>query len=291
MRWYWLVTTEHLKEGLWFREQEDFKVGMSHVAIQAHRDRSRIRVLAFVLMSNHVHFILEGSLENVRGFTNAFKHRYSLYYRKKYGTKEFLRGNKVDVKPIQRADEALERAIAYVQMNPVAANICAHPVQYPWGTGSIFFNPSTPSGMPLGSFSQRACKHLLHSDDETFPGDWRLGDNGYILPQVFVDVKTVETLYRTPGRMNYFLHNSSKAKKRIDTSEAHLPAFRDQVILAALPDLCNSLFGKNVFAVLSPEEQTECVRQIRFRFSAGVNQIARVCGISYEDAAAMMDKM
>ena len=31
------------------------------------------------------------------------------------------------------------------------------------------------------------------------------------------------------------------------------------------------------------------MRQIRFRFSADVNQIARVCGVSYADAAKIMD--
>ena len=32
------------------------------------------------------------------------------------------------------------------------------------------------------------------------------------------------------------------------------------------------------------------MRQIRFRFSADVNQIARVCGLSYADAANVMDR-
>ena len=28
-------TTEHLEDGLWFRDEEDFKVGMNHVAIES----------------------------------------------------------------------------------------------------------------------------------------------------------------------------------------------------------------------------------------------------------------
>lgn len=35
----------------------------------------------------------------------------------------------------------------------------------------------------------------------------------------------------------------------------------------------------------------ECVRQIRFRFSSHVNQIARVCDLSYEEVARMMDSV
>lgn len=33
----------------------------------------------------------------------------------------------------------------------------------------------------------------------------------------------------------------------------------------------------------------EALRQIRFRFSAGVHQAARVCGISYAEAANLLD--
>ena len=89
-------------------------------------------------------------------------------------------------------------------------------------------------------------------------------------------------------RMNYFLNTSSKARKRLETEE-RLPAFRDQIILAALTDLLRSLFGKESFKELTSQEQPEFMRQIRFRFSADIHQIARVCGLSYADAARIID--
>lgn len=289
MRKLWLITTEHLEAGLWFRDDEDFKVGMNYVAIQAHV--SKVVVHAFILMSNHLHFVVAAySKKEAEAFIEALKHRYSLYFRRKYGVKEFLRGNGVKVEPIDSDDEGTEQAIAYVQMNCVAANICSHPTQYSWGTGNLFFNRTKPVGKRLGSFSKRALKRLLHSDIETLPEDWLIGADGYILPQSYVNVTFVETCYRTPKRMNWFLANSSKAKKRLEADD-HLPAFRDQVIVAALPDLCQSLFGKRSFSELNEEEQKECVRQIRFRFSSHVNQIARVCDLSYEDVARMMDSV
>jgi hypothetical protein len=121
------------------------------------------------------------------------------------------------------------------------------------------------------------------------PGNWIMGTDGYILPENYVDVKAVEALYRTPKRMNYFLNSSSKARKRLEMGEEKLPSFRDQIILAALPDLYRSLFQKDSFDQLRPDEQTEFIRQIRFRFSADINQIARVCGLTYAEAAQMID--
>ena len=60
-------------------------------------------------------------------------------------------------------------------------------------------------------------------------------------------------------------------------------------VLAVLPDLYRSLFQKTSFDELNEKEQSELVRQIRFRFSADVTQIARVCGISYAEAANLLD--
>jgi REP element-mobilizing transposase RayT len=287
MRKVYLLSTEHLENGLWFRDAEDFKVAMIYVAIEAlHHPKGF--VLAFILMSNHVHFVLKGKQEEVIAFVNRFKHRYSKYYRRKYGVKEFLRGNEMDVKEIPYDDEGVERAIAYVLMNCVAAGICTHPSQYPWGTGGIYFCPAATPGKLIKELSARSLKRLLHSDFKNFPEDWILGPDGYILPSAYVDVKTVESIFRTPQRMNYFLQNSSKAKKRLAMDE-NLPAFRDQTIFSALPDLCMSLFQKKSFQQLAADEQSEFARQIRFRFSADATQIARVCGVSYADAARLLD--
>ena len=141
----------------------------------------------------------------------------------------------------------------------------------------------------MANYSKRALRRLLHSDCETLPGEWLMCADGYVLPQSYVDVEAVEERFYSAKRMNYFLNGSSKARKRMDASEANLPAFRDQIIVAAISDLCQSLFGKRSFEMLLPDEKTEMLRQIGFRFSASVNQIARVCGLSYDAAVKMLD--
>lgn len=291
MRKLWLITTDHLEDELWFRDEEDFKVAMNYIAIQAARNR-KVVVLVFILMSNHVHIlVLCEEKREAEEFLLGFKHRYSIYMNRKWGRKEFLRGNGYDIKEIPFGDEAPERVVAYVQVNCVAAKICGHPSQYPWGTGSCLFNKIPPGGKRLGDLSARARMRLLHTFADDLPENWRISDSGYILPQEYVDVETVENMFRNPSRMNYFYNTSSKAKKRIETSEGKMPTFCDQVILNALPDLCRSMFGRDSFDALSPEDKTEFMRQIRFRFSADVNQIARVCGVSYADAARMLDSV
>lgn len=287
MKKIYLLSTEHLEDGLWFRDEEDFKVAMNYVAIQAALCQEVV-VLAFILMSNHVHFVLKGRYEDVVAFINGFKSRFSLYLKHKYGVNEFLRRNSVDVRQIPYDDDAVERAIAYVQMNCVAANICSSPTQYAWGTGSTFFNSAARHGKIIGDMPQRARIRLLHTKADTIPIHWTVGEDGYILPENYVDYRAVEACFRTPKRMNFFLNTSSKAKKRLEADE-NLPAFKDQTILATIPDLCRSLFQKSYFEQLSEAEQKELLKQIRFRFSADANQIARVCGLTYARAANMLD--
>ena len=53
---FFLITTDHLEDRLWFRDDEDFKTGMNYAATVAFL--LGVNVLAFILMSNHVHFVL-----------------------------------------------------------------------------------------------------------------------------------------------------------------------------------------------------------------------------------------
>ena len=310
---YWLVTTEHLEDRLVFRDVEDFIVGMNYVAVQAFK--YGVFVLAFILMSNHMHFLLLCRREKAEAFIQGFKTAYSRYLYNKYGSREHLRRLKVDIRQVT-GDEALEWAVAYVQMNPVAANICVNPFDYPWGTGGTFFRPTHrdadgvavvgttyPSSdgdvlgdraaeraRPLGGMSERKRAGILRSRIEV-PPEWLVCDAGYVLPDSYVRKDIVERAYRTPRRMNYFLQNSSKAKQRLEMEDSNLPAFRDQVILAAVPDLCHSLFRKRSAEELSEEQMVELLRQLRFRFSAGANQLARVTGLSYAEAAKYLDRL
>lgn len=282
----WLVTTQHLEDGLWFPEEADFKTGMNYVAVLA--AEGSVSVLAFILMSNHVHFVLYGARDDVVWYINEFKRRHSKYLHKKYGTGKLLKDNDVDIREIPEEDEAVERAVAYVQMNCVAANICSHPTQYPWGTGNVFFNAATPKGIRLDSISARIRYKMLHSK-AVLPGHWLVGDDGYVLTSSYVKKAFVESIYNSPKRLDYFLRTSSKARIRIEAGEKSIPSFKDQVVASAVTDLCRTLFQRTKFDELADPQKCEILHQLRFRFSTNIHQLARVTGLSYDAAAKMMD--
>lgn len=284
MKRFYLITTDHLVDRLWFRDEEDFKVAMNYVAAVAFA--CGVKVLSFILMSNHVHFVLSCTKEQAERFIYEFKRMYSAYYRRKYGVCELLRRNGVDIREVTPADESLEKAIAYVMMNSVAANICLEASGYPWGTGAILFNSNCVRGRRLSELSGRAQTRILKSHIR-LPGDYRIADEGYVLPESYVPLKGVESLFRTPKRLGYFLRTSSKARKRLEGNA--VPSFKDQIILSASSDLCQSLFRASNIRELTEEQKTELLRQLMQRFSADLNQVCRVTGIPYAEAAKMID--
>ena len=269
---------------LWFKDDDDFRAGMNFVAVTS--VATGIVVLSFILMSNHVHFLIVGDNETAFRFINEYKRRYSMYYENKYGIKKFLRKNDVFIKEVPMDGESAERAIAYIQMNCVAANICAHPSQYPWGTGNCFFGKADHGVKRVRDITKREAIRLTHSH-VGLPGDFVIGAEGFILPRSYVKVEFVESVFRTPLRMNYFQTHSSKAGVRLNGPRT--ASFKDQTLVKSACDLCQSLFGKDHWAHLSEDEVGVLLKHLRYRFSADVAQLARVLGTSYDKIAQQLD--
>ena len=280
------ITPSHLQANLWFRDDEDYKVEMNYAAITAYALHADI--LAFVLMSNHVHFVLSEGEVKARQFICDFKQRYSRYFSHKYKVKELLRSNDVDIQQVSPDNLSLERAIAYTLMNPVAANICLTAGDYRWGSGGAYFSQTPIVGTPADDLSARGRKKLLHSSLEIPPRAVVLND-GFIAPSSFVNVSFVETLFRKPLRLSYFLQNSSKAKRILEKNEMLLPVFQDQVLLDAMRDICQSVYSVRSIAQLAPNQKVELVKQLKRRFSADVGQLSRVTGVKVDDVEKMLD--
>ena len=131
---------------------------------------------------------------------------------------------------------------------------------------------------------------LLHCKKDISKG-LILGENGYVLPESYVPVKFVEDLFRRPDRMSFFLKNSSKAKKRLESGNTENQAFKDHIIIPVVKDMCRTLFNHNSVQDLHPREQAEILRQVGFRFSANINQLARGTGLSYQEVVRLLESL
>ena len=245
-----------------------------------------VKVLTFILMSSHVHFVLLCSKNEAKCFIDKFKMLYGKHYCRKYGANDYLRRLGIDIQEVFIEDESLFRAIAYVIMNCVAANLVPSPILFPWGTGAVYFNANPPYGQKLGEMSQNARRKLLKSRVE-LPEDYLIGEGCYILPCSYVPVKYVESLFRTPKRYAFFLNTSSKAKQRMEKTEA--PSFSDHIVKAAMINIIHSLFRKASIQDLNDVQKAELMRQVQRRFSSDESQLVRASGLQADEVSRLIN--
>lgn len=121
---YWHICTDGLSREIIFKSEDDFIFGMNGVPVYSfHFD---VRIMAFCLMSNHVHFITYGSGTGCKGFIRG--------YRKRLSCLTDMHAASVSIKLIDDTDY-LMKAIGYVLRNPVGAGEKVLPTTYRWGSG------------------------------------------------------------------------------------------------------------------------------------------------------------
>jgi putative transposase len=92
-----------------------------------------LKLYAWCLMDNHVHFVVEPSTETTLAKVfNTVHMRYSQYFNKKKGVRGHLWQGRFFSCPLDK--EHLYEAIRYVELNPVRANIVSQIENYEWSS-------------------------------------------------------------------------------------------------------------------------------------------------------------
>lgn len=139
---YYHLCTEGLKETVMFRDNEDYVTGINYLAVCQialnHIAPKKIEIIAFCLMSNHLHIVAKGENAILKKFIISFKRRYSMWLARKYNEHKILHRTAFTIKEID-STEYLKQVIAYVLRNPIAAGINVSPFQYKWSSASCYF--------------------------------------------------------------------------------------------------------------------------------------------------------
>jgi putative transposase len=95
--------------------------------------RSRLRCLAYCLMPNHYHLVLETEDGDVSRAIKALNGRYALRFNRRYDRVAHLFKNRFGAVR-QETESQLLWTIRYTVMNPVASGLCATPEEWPWSS-------------------------------------------------------------------------------------------------------------------------------------------------------------
>jgi putative transposase len=99
----------------------------------------KIRILAYCIMSNHYHLILENTTGMMSDFFRHLNGQYGRYYRKIGSSSGYVFQSRFKSTLIQD-DSYLKMAIGYVLLNPVRAGMVSNFAQYIWSSAREYFS-------------------------------------------------------------------------------------------------------------------------------------------------------
>lgn len=192
----------------------------------------------------------------------------SRYLRGRYGCAAFLRRVETSVMPVECENDGLKRLISYVLNNPVKAGIMCVPQGYEWSSARCYFNSmdNTLDTRMVGDFGVDEARALFHSK-KRLPADWRVCSSGYVVPESYIDVGEVEKC------------SSLSVRKSISENVT----FSDAVLEAAMGELLDKKYGVSDVCELDGFLRSHLVRDLKSRFGAPTQQLARVVGMSLKE--------
>lgn len=251
---------------------------------------SNIRVLSFAIEDTHPHMLLYGTENECIAFMEMYKTCVLHHIIESRGDHDDVHLHfeilKVD------GDDYLRTVAVYTIIQPTKDGKPYMPYNYPWGTGSMYFNSegviplwlTWPDGkyrkpIPIGQLTIRERKLLLYSK-KSVPDDW-LVCNGFLLPSNYVDVHMFQDIFGTPNCFRVFLAGSRKKEEVVINRMAkaigiQLTDFEANKICTRE---CVARYGKRTARWLTPEQRLSLACRIRRQHHLGLRQIAKFCRI------------
>lgn len=271
----WHLCTPGDSSGILFRTREDYIYGMNMVGIAAAKFMDRVAVYTFQLMSNHLHFVIEGNKDNAQAFYHDLIQRLRRYLIRQ--NREFeihnIRYSIFKVNDIGY----LRNLIAYVNRNGYLINKNETPFSYQWGANGYYFTllGEMENRTPLTRISIRRKMEMFHTRDVIFPDNYYL-TNGYISPWCYCKIESGESIYKNGH------HYFSLVSRRVETFSdiareiGDTITYTDEEMYVAAIHNIHKQYDKQNIQSLTKTEKLELAKHLHFEYNATNKQIGRL---------------
>lgn len=275
---YYHVCTDGNALAWMFKDTEDFIAGVNRIGICAFE--TCIQIIAFILMDNHVHFVLYGTLPKCKEFITRYKTLTGKWISSKYQLKEYLKHLPSEFILIESEEQLLD-TIAYIDRNSIVAGGRYLPSEYPWGSARYMFRERRiPCGRHISEMSKKEVHESLNTWS-TLPEDWMVDDQGMLIPErCFINIDFIEGLYRSPTR--YLYHLSRKLEGKIEMQQGIRAFIPDKELRPVTEELAKKLFGKSKVKDLDFNSKILLARKLRYDYASTPKQISRMLSIDSE---------
>jgi len=127
-----------------FQNDADFSQYLT--ILSAYKERYGFILHAYVLMSNHVHILLETSKVPLSKIMQGINQSYTMYFNRKYGTAGHLFQGRYKAILCDR-DRYQLSLVKYIHMNPVRAGIVEAPEEYRWSSHQYYLQQVDKKGI------------------------------------------------------------------------------------------------------------------------------------------------
>ena len=140
---YHVITRGNQKQKI-FKDTEDYEKYLQIVA--SYKPRHHFRFYAYVLMSNHVHLLIETQDVPLSKSLQGINQSYTMYFNRKYRTVGHLfQGRYKSILCDQ--EHYLLALLKYIHFNPVRAKIVEKPFDYRWSSEPIYRKRNNGGGL------------------------------------------------------------------------------------------------------------------------------------------------
>ena len=257
-----------------FQDDRDFVAGVNRIAIC--HFMVGVSVIAYVLMDTHVHFVLYGTILQCKEFINLYKRLTGKWIRGRYGVSDPLRLLPTEVMLID-SEERLLNTLAYLDRNSSVAGYKYLPGEYPWGSARYMFRhfPDGQFVRPLASLTKRARRKQLNTR-VSLPDDWLIDDSGMICPLSFLDVRKLESYFKSPMRYSYFLAKKLEGVVEQEFIHSQKMFIPDKEMRPIVRQLAKELYGADDVRELDFNMRLTMARKLRYGYASTLKQISRM---------------
>ena len=261
-----------------FQDDEDFIAGINRIALCILKNY--VEIIAFILMDNHVHFVLYGTALQCKKFINSYKMLTGKWIHNKYGLKDYLRLLPTEIISISD-EETLLNTLAYLDRNSIVAGYRYMPSEYPWGSARYMFRDKEHEYQqesdfkPLAQLPLSKQRSLLKTRAKV-PGEWYVDSRGMISPSSFMDFSRIENIFRTSTRYSYFLAKKLEGQVEMQLTKSRKVFIPDKELRQIVRKIAHDTYRTEDVRTLDVKSRLAIARRLRYDYASTLKQISRM---------------
>lgn len=261
-----------------FRKPADYEAAMTLVALCAH-DCPKVRIITFELMSNHVHFVICGSLDDVLAFFALFKKRLKRYFDSQRIAAN-LSGFVCHTVEIHTL-ESLRNQIGYTNRNNFVVNPAFTPFSYPYGAGNCYYLPVNQqrADRHLEDLTAREKRKMLHTHQIEYPKEFAIVDQ-HISPANYCAIAFGEAIFRDARHYFFKIAREIEGYKEIAEALSERVFYTDDELSAVIYRICKRDYAEQHATLLPQSAKIDIAKRMHFDYDASNEQIARMLKLS-----------